>query len=88
MMRSAKHISGSFQIERNMIAVTVFLLDMNTMDFRSAHNREEICYYGHISFNSKGIQYLVLSVFSCSLRPIRPQFTYYCAFTIVLLNIV
>ena len=49
-----KSISDSFEIERNMIVVTVFFLTMIQMEIRSVHNKKENCPYDHVPFNSKG----------------------------------
>ena len=47
-------ISRSFQIEWDMIMVTVFLSIWNQMDFHLVQNRKENCHHDHIPFNVKG----------------------------------
>ena len=42
-MFSEECFSNSFQIERNTIVVTVFLLFMNPTEFRLVHNQKENC---------------------------------------------
>ena len=41
-------ISISFQIEWDMIVVTVFLSILNQMDFHLVQNRKENCHHDHI----------------------------------------
>ena len=45
--------SNSFQIEKNTIAVTVFLLIMNETKFRWIHNQKGNCHYDCIPLNLK-----------------------------------
>ena len=45
----------SFQIERSMVVVTVFLLIINQTEFRWVHNQKDHRHYDHIPFNFKGI---------------------------------
>ena len=51
-----KEISISFQIERNTIVVTFFLLIKNQMEFCRVHNQKGNCHYDHIPFTLKGIR--------------------------------
>ena len=53
-LHSENEISVSFQIEMNMIVVTVFLLIMNPTDFRLVHKQKEYSDYDHIHLNFKG----------------------------------
>ena len=43
-----------FQIEWDMIVVTVFLSILNQMEFRLVQDWKENCTYDHIPFNMKG----------------------------------
>ena len=56
-------ISICFQIEKNMIAGTVFLSIFNQMEFRLVRNQKEACHNDHISFNLKVIRNLFLQIF-------------------------
>ena len=56
------YISISFQIEWDMIMVTVFLSILNQMNFHLVQNRKENCHHDHISFNLKGNGNIVFSV--------------------------
>ena len=59
---SEKYISISFQIERNIIVMRVFLSILNSMEFHLVKNRESICHYDHISFNLNGNRNMFLWV--------------------------
>ena len=52
----------SFQIEWDMIVVTVFLSILNQMEFYLVQNRKKNCHYDYIPFNLKGNGILVFSV--------------------------
>ena len=54
----------SFQIEWDMIVVTVFHSILNLMEFHLAQNRKENCHHDHIPFNLKGNGILAYSVYS------------------------
>ena len=43
-----------FQIEWDMIVVTVFLPILNQMEFHLVENRQENCHHDHIPFSLKG----------------------------------
>ena len=47
---------------KNMIVVTVFLSNLNQMDFHLVQNRKENYHHDHIPFNLKGNRILVFSV--------------------------
>ena len=44
----------SFQIEWNVIVVTVFLPILNQMEYHLIQNQEENCRHNRIQFNLKG----------------------------------
>ena len=46
--RNRKQISDSFQIEGNVVVVTVLIWIMNQMEFRSVDNQKENCHHDHI----------------------------------------
>ena len=46
-----------------MIVGTVFLSNLNQMDFHLVQNRKENCYHDHIPFNVKGNGNIVFSVY-------------------------
>ena len=52
----------SFQIEWDMIMVTVFLSILNQMDIHLVQNRKENSHHDHTTFKSKGIGIEVFSV--------------------------
>ena len=52
-IRTKKHISGSFEIGRNVIVPTVFLLLLNQTEFNSAHNQERKILTTIISISTK-----------------------------------
>ena len=54
-LHSKKHVSESFQIARNVIVVTVFLLIMNQTELCSLPNQQEGCQYDHMPLDLKGI---------------------------------
>ena len=54
--------SHSFQIERNTIVVTVFLLIMNPTEIRLVHNQKENCHYGRIPFSLKGNREIKITI--------------------------
>ena len=56
------YISISFQIEWDMVVVTVFRSILNQMKFHLVQNRQEYCHHDHIPFNVKGIGNIVFSV--------------------------
>ena len=56
------YFSISFQIEWDMIEVTVFLSILNQMELHLGQNREENCHHDHIPINVKGNGILVCSV--------------------------
>ena len=60
---TGKLISISFQIEWDMIVVTVFISILNQIKFHLVQNRKEDCHHDHIPFNLKGIGNVVFSVF-------------------------
>ena len=62
---SKNYISISFQIEWDMIMVTVFLSLLNQMEVHLVQNRKENCYYDHIPFNVIGIGSIIFSVIWC-----------------------
>ena len=71
------YISLSFQIEWDMIVVTVFLSILNQIDFPLAKNRKENCHHDHIPFNVKGKGNIVFSglprgIWSMCLQIIEP----------------
>ena len=47
------YISISFQIEWDMIVITVFLSILNQMEFSLVQNRKENCHHDHMPFNFK-----------------------------------
>ena len=63
------YIFFSFQIEWDMIVVTVFLSILSQMEFHLVQKRKENCHHDHIPFNMKGIGSIVLSVWA-DLHPI------------------
>ena len=56
------YISNSFQIERDMIVVTVFLLILNQIVIHLVQNRKKNCHYDYIPFKLKGNGIRVFSV--------------------------
>ena len=54
----------SFQIEWDMIVVTVFLSILNKMEFHMVQNRKENCHHDRIQISVKGNGNLVFSVCS------------------------
>ena len=56
------YILISFQIEWDMVVVTVFLLTLSQMEFHLVQNRKENCHHDHIPFNVKGNGNIVFSV--------------------------
>ena len=56
------YIPNSFQIEWDMIMMTVCLSTLNQMEFHLVQNRTENCHHDHIPFNLKGNRILVFSV--------------------------
>ena len=57
-------VSNSFQINRNTIVVTVFLLIMNPTNFRLVNNQKENCNYDRIHINLKRIRKRFLWIFN------------------------
>ena len=55
-------ISISFQIEWDMIVVTVFLSILNQLDFHLVQNIKENCHHDYILFNMKGNGNIIFSV--------------------------
>ena len=55
------YISISFQIDWDMIVVTVFLSILNQMEIHLVQNRKENCHHDHIPFNVKGNGNIVFS---------------------------
>ena len=55
--------SISFQIEWDMIVMTVFLSILNQMEFHLVQNRKENCPHNHIPSNLKGNVNIVFSVY-------------------------
>ena len=53
LMHSAKQIPDYFQIEENVIAVTVFQQIMNQTEICLVHNQKEYCHYDCIPFDLK-----------------------------------
>ena len=63
------YISISFQLELDMIVVTVFLSILNQMELHLVQNRKENYHHDHIPFNVKGNGSVVFSVrAACSQR--------------------
>ena len=58
------YVSIYFQIEWDMIEVTVFLRILNQMEFNLVQNRKENCHHDHIPFNLKGNANIVFSVYA------------------------
>ena len=60
------YVSISFQIEWDMIVVTVILLSiLNQMELHLVQNRNEnYCHHDHIPFNFKGNENIVFSVYA------------------------
>ena len=58
------YISNSFQIEWDMILLTVFLSILNQMEFHLIQNQKENSYHDHFPFNLKGNGNIVFSVCS------------------------
>ena len=56
------YISISFQIEWDMVVVTVFFSIFNQMEFHVVQNRKKICPHNHIPFDLKGNGNIVFSV--------------------------
>ena len=56
------YVSISFNIEWDMIVVTVYLSILNQMELRLVQNRKENCHHDHIPFNVKGNGNIVFSV--------------------------
>ena len=56
------YISICFQIEWDMIMVTVFLSISNQMKFHLVKNWKQNCHHDHIPFNLKGNRNIVFSV--------------------------
>ena len=56
------YIPISFQIEWDMVMVTVFLSILNQMEIHLVQNRKEHCHHDHIPFNVKGNGNTVFSV--------------------------
>ena len=54
--------SISFQIEWDMVVMTVFHSILNQMKFHLIQNRKENCHHDHIPFNMKGNGNIVFSV--------------------------
>ena len=61
-MHWENYVSISFNIEWDIIVVTVFLLILNQMEFHLVQNRKENCHHDHIPFNVKGNGNVVLPV--------------------------
>ena len=57
------YVSNSFQIEWDMIVVTVFLSILNQMEFHLVQNRTENCHHDDIPFIVKGNGTIVFSVY-------------------------
>ena len=57
------YIPNSFQIEWDMMVVTVFLSILNQIEFHLNQNRKENCHYDHIPYNLKGNGNIVFSVY-------------------------
>ena len=56
------YIFLSFQIDWDIIMVTVFLSILNQMEFHLVENQKENCHHDHIPFNGKGNVNIVFSV--------------------------
>jgi len=69
------YISISFQIEWDMIVVTVYHSILNQMELHLVQNRKENCHHDHIPYNVKGNGNIVFSVcrHHCP-PPLTPQF--------------
>jgi len=55
--------SISFQIEWDLIVVSVFLSILNQIEFHLVQNRKENCHHDHIPFNLKENRIRVFSVY-------------------------
>ena len=58
------YVSISFQIEWDMIVVTVFIVILNQMELHLVQNRNENCHHNHIPFNVTGNGNLAFSVYA------------------------
>ena len=65
---SEKYISFSFQIEWNLIVVTVFLFIISQMEFHLVQNRKLNRHFDHIPFNLKGKKILFFYVHNRGVR--------------------
>ena len=70
-MHCENYVFISFQIEWDMIVMTVFLSVMNQMGFHLVQNRKENCPHDHIPFNLKGNGiHRFLSIRMCLEQPV------------------